>query len=239
MTLTYKPLKVPSLKAACITRLEGLILSGELKIGQKLPSERKLAQSLDVSRPVLHEALVDLAAKGLVEIVPRKGVYVNDFRTSGSCALLSTLLAYNEGELDAPFVQSLVDMRTLVETETARLAALKRTAAHLGQFQDILAQETHADRHDTGALAELDFSFHLLVALASGNLMYPLIINSFKGVYVSFTGKFFAKHQGNAVLDEVLAYHGQIVAAISEGDSEAAATVMAEMLQHGAEHLFG
>lgn len=237
MVVALEPLHVPSLKDACIAKLEGAILSGEFKIGEKLPSERKLAQSLDISRPVLHQALVDLAAKGLVEIVPRKGVFVNDFRTSGSCALLSTLLAYHEGELDPSFLQSLVDMRLLMETETARLAALNRTETHLQQFKEILAREARADRSDAAALAELDFSFHQLIALASGNVMYPLIINSFKPVYTNITCKFFVKYRGNGVLDEVLAYHKQLVAAITEGDSEASATIMVRMLRHGAENL--
>ena len=56
-----KPVKTESLKEACSGRLEDLILSGRLPIGQKLPSERELALQLCVSRPVAHEALVDLA----------------------------------------------------------------------------------------------------------------------------------------------------------------------------------
>ena len=76
MSATIEPLKVQSLKSACISRLEGLILSGELHIGERLPSEREFAARLEVSRPVLHEALVDLGLKGLVQILPRRGVFV-------------------------------------------------------------------------------------------------------------------------------------------------------------------
>ncbi len=67
-----QPLQVPSLKAACVQQLEHLILSGKLKINEKLPPERELAAQLQVSRPVIHEAIVDLAAKGLVTIIPRQ-----------------------------------------------------------------------------------------------------------------------------------------------------------------------
>lgn len=235
--MEIEPLKVPSLMDACIAKLEALILSGEFKIGEKLPPERCLAETLTISRPVVHEALVDLAAKGLVEIVPRRGVYVTDYRTSGSCALLTTLLSYHEGNLDEPFLQSLVDMRLLMETETARLAALNRSDKQLQQLQAILDREAAADRNDAAALAGLDFAFHQLVALASGNLMYLLILNSFQAVYTNITGKFFHKHRGNGVLEQVFAFHRQLVAAIARGDSEDAAAVMAEMLRHGAEHL--
>lgn len=237
MTVAMEPLQVPSLKEACVAKLEELILSGDLQIGERLPPERKLAESLDVSRPVVHQAVVDLAAKGLVEIVPRKGVFVSDYRTTGSCALLTTLLSYHEGKLDEPFLQSLMDMRLLMETETARLAALNRSEQQLQEFQDLLALELETDHGDAEALAELDFAFHQLVALASGNLMYPLVINSFKPVYTNFTRQFFAKHQGNKILEEVLSFHRQLVAAIVERDGETTARIMAEMLRHGAEML--
>ena len=121
--LQISPLAVQSLKEACVRKLEGFILSGELKIGERLPAERALAQRLGLSRPVLHEALVDLAGKGLVVIEPRRGARIADFRTSGSLALLPSLLAYQEGALDPVFMNSLMEMRLVLEMETARLAA--------------------------------------------------------------------------------------------------------------------
>ena len=93
MTTTIEPIQVQSLKEACITRLERMILSGELLIGDRLPSERSFAAQLNVSRPVLHTALVELEASGLVQIIPRKGVFISDFRRDGSLAMLSSLLS--------------------------------------------------------------------------------------------------------------------------------------------------
>jgi DNA-binding FadR family transcriptional regulator len=237
VTLTVEPIQVPSLKLACTSQLERLILSGELKIGERLPSERNLAVKLNVSRPVVHQSLVDLETKGLVVIVPRKGVYVSDYRTTGSFALLTTLLEYNGGELDDAFMQSLADVRLLLEAETARLAAKNRTTSQLARLREIVEQEATANRHEPQAMADLDFAFHLAVALASGNQMYPLILNSFKAVYTSITRRFFAQHQGDGVLDAVLEYHRQLLAAIEDRDSQLAADTMAEMLQHGLEHL--
>ena len=145
MTLTLEPLRVNSLKEACVSRLEELILSGELKAGERLPAERDFAAVLGVSRPVLHEALVDLAAKGLVSILPRRGVVVNDFRKSGSAAILSSLLAYSNGTLDPQFIESLLGMRILVETETARLAAQHATPEQIADLHTILQQEVESD----------------------------------------------------------------------------------------------
>lgn len=237
MNLPLEPLRVHSLKEACVARLEGLILSGELKAGEKLPAERDLAAQLNISRPVLHEALVELAAKGLVTIQPRHGVLVNDFRTSGSVAILASLLAYHHGELDPRLVESMFAMRALIERETARLAAEQATPVQLEQLRALLERESQLTCRDMDALTALDFEFHHLVAIASGNLVYPLIINSFKSVYTHFTGLFFSRCCQTPVMDEVFAYHRQLVQAIQQRQPQAAAQIMADLLAHGEKHL--
>ena len=239
MQIAIEPLKVQSLKDACVSRLEQLILSGELKIGEQLPSERDFALRIGVSRPVLHAALVDLDSKGLVQIIPRRGVFVNDFRRSGSLAILGSLLTYHDGNLDPAFIRSLIDMRLLVETETARLAALNRTGQQLAEFCTILEDEARPACGDPHNLTGLDFSFHLSIAIASGNLVYPLIINSFKGVYTHLTGQFFSRYCGTPVADAVRQFHKQIVAAFERREAEAAVATMTAMLNHGETYLLG
>jgi GntR family transcriptional regulator, transcriptional repressor for pyruvate dehydrogenase complex len=237
--MPLEPLHVQSLKEACTLRLEELILSGELQAGARLPAERELAVRLGVSRPVLHEALVDLGAKGLVSILPRRGVVVNDFRKAGSTAILSSLLEYHQGALDPDFVQSLFGMRMLVETETARLAALNASPVQRQELEALLEREAQQARCDGAALTALDFEFHLLISLASANLVYPLILNSFKKVYTHFTGLFFARWGGTPVVDEVFAFHHRLVEAVCAGRGEEAALVMTRLLAHGEEHLKG
>jgi DNA-binding FadR family transcriptional regulator len=239
MQNSIEPIKIQSLKDACISRLEELILSGELKIGERLPSERGFAARIGVSRPVLHDALVDLDAKGLVQIVPRRGVYVSDYRRSGSLAILSSLLAYHNGKLDPSFIQSMIDMRLTVETETARLAALNRTPEQMTGFHAMLIQERQTANDNPQTLTDLDFSFHLSVAIASGNLVYPLIINSFKGVYTSLTGEFFRKYCGTPVVETVRQFHVRLVEAFEGQNSENARNIMIEMLEHGEAYLKG
>ena len=237
MTLPIEPLQVSSLKSACVNRLEELILSGELKVGERLPAERDLAVRLGVSRPVLHEALVDLSAKGLVTINPRRGVMVNDFRKFGSMAILSSLLAYHNGELEPHFVESLLAMRVLVETETARLAAGHASSAQLDELDEIIRREKATDRSNVAALVELDFDFHLLISIASDNTAYPLILNSFKTVYTHFTSAFYSKTAESAIIDEVFAQQSLLVAAIKKGNADESAGKMKEMLLHGERHL--
>ena len=233
MTLPLSPLQVNSLKAACVARLEELILSGEINPGEHLPAERDLAARLGVSRPVLHEALVDLAAKGLVTIHPRRGVVINDFRKSGSFAILSSLLNYHNGELDPKFVRSLFDMRLLVETENARLAAENASAEQLAELRQMVEQEKSTERGNVSALVELDFEFHLLISIASENMAYPLILNSFKSVYTHFTSAFYVKASGLPVIDEVFAQQSRLLDALQAREPEAAAAQMKQLLIHG------
>jgi len=239
LSLSIPPLHVHSLKEACISRLEELILSGELKAGQKLPSERDLASQLNISRPVLHEALVDLAAKGLVSIRPRRGVMVNDYRKTGSCAILSSLLSYNHGQLDPPFAESLFGMRLLIETETARLAAIHASAEQIHQMHDLLEAANFLNRSDSAALTQADFDFHLLISIASGSLVYPLIINSFKNIYTHFTGQFFQHFAQGEALDETFAYQHRLVDAIAARSPLEAGAIMSAMLSYGENLLKG
>lgn len=233
------PLKVQSLKEACVGRLEELILSGEFGIGERLPPERDFAAHIGVSRPVLHEALVDLSAKGLVRIVSRHGAFVNDYRNSGSMAILSSLLTHHEGRLDPAFTKSLIAMRLLVETETARLAALNRTEEQLRELRTIEADEEGAAAGTPERLTALDFAFHLSIAMASGNLVYPLMLNSFKAVYSSLTGEFFRERRGTQAVEAVRDFHARLVEAIGRRDAASAAATMDAMLRQGEAYLLG
>lgn len=224
-----------SLKAKCASQIEALILSGVLKIGARLPAERDLAARLGVSRPVVHEALLELAAKGLVVISPRHGVRVTDYPSTGSLALLDSLIAYQEDEADASLRSHLFAFRRLIEKETACLAASNRTKAQLSAMRDILQQEKNVDCSNPFLLTELDFQYHLLIAQASGNLVYPLLLNSFKSAYTSYTQAFFRAHACTAVIQVVFDFHTKLVQAIADQKSEPAGGIMLAMLKHGEE----
>jgi len=225
-----KPVKADSLKDVCVTRFEELIISGKLFPGQKLPSERELAMQLGVSRPVVHEALVDIAAKGLVSLKPRIGSIVNDYRREGSLALLNSLVNYQNGKLEPKLLDGLLDMRILFETENAKLAARNRTDEQAGDLKTLVEEEHNAARNDLYLLTELDFQFHLLLAISTGNPSYPLLLNSFKQVYTNLTGLFFGLP---SVVPAVLDFHHKLVTAIEKKDEEDAVNVMTRLLAHG------
>ncbi len=229
-----KPLKADSLVEVFISRFENLILTGKIAISQKLPSERELALQLGVSRPVVHEGLVDLAAKGLVTMKPRVGTVVNDYRKEGSLAILNSIINYQQGGLDPDLLDSLLETRALVEIETTRLAAENRTEEHMKSFHEILEKEEATSANDIKRITKLDFDFHHTIGMASGNHIYPLLINSFKPVYMNFTSVFFSDA---GMLPITLVFHRKLIEAISDKDAARAVSVMTETLNHGEEHL--
>jgi GntR family transcriptional regulator, transcriptional repressor for pyruvate dehydrogenase complex len=228
------PLKAESLKEVFISRFEDLILTGKLAIGQKLPPERELALQLGVSRPVVHEGLLELAVKGLVTMKPRIGTVVNDYRRQGSLAILESLFNFRRGNLDPELLRSLLEMRIPLEIETTRLAALNRTDEHVSALYEVVAREEAVDLRNIDEVTGLDFDFHHLITLSSGNLIYPLLINSFKPVYTFLTSIFFSDPE---VVPVTASFHRRLATAIETRDTGQAIDTMTEMLAHGEQHL--
>ncbi len=213
-----------------VARFENEILSGRYAIGDRLPAERELAESHGVSRPLVHGALLELASRGLLRIEARQGVFVADFRREGSVEMLLSLINYSGGELSPPIFDGLLEMRFLFETETARLAALRAKAEDLDDIRRVLAKEVLFEYCEPRDATEIDFEFHLSIALASGNAVYPLLINSLKRVYERILDRFYADA---AVIPEVFRMHRALAAAIAAGDEAASAGAMRDILGFG------
>jgi DNA-binding FadR family transcriptional regulator len=79
----------------------------------------------------------------------------------------------------------------------------------------VLQDEIATSRSDATRLTELDFTFHIQLATASANLVYPLILNSFRNIYIHFTAAFFRQRADTAVIDEVIQYHQRLIDAIA------------------------
>jgi GntR family transcriptional repressor for pyruvate dehydrogenase complex len=229
-----EPIQSDSLRDIFIQKFERLIFSGYFKIGERLPPERELARMLGVSRPVVHEGLVNLVSKGLVTMTPRKGSVINDYRKEGSLFVLTSLFEYSDGKVSERLLASMLDMRMLVEVENVGLAAANRSQSQVAQLQEIVDREGQADPDDLKGIAALDFEFHHLISIASDNLVYPLLLNSLKQFYISLTEKFFADR---SVIPWVLEHHGKIVGAIGDQSVEKARDYTKKLLAHGERHL--
>ena len=95
--MEFQKLNAPSLKELFISELENMIISGRLPIGTKLPSERELASSMQVSRAVVNSGIAELEKKGFVVVKPRIGTFVEDYRRNGTMDTLVSIMKYNGG----------------------------------------------------------------------------------------------------------------------------------------------
>ena len=98
--MLFKKLSAPSLKELFVAELEGMILSGKLEIGAKLPPERELAESMQVSRAVVNSGLDEMEKKGFLVVKPRIGTFVADYRKYGTADTLVSIMQYNGGRVN-------------------------------------------------------------------------------------------------------------------------------------------
>ena len=82
--MDFRPIVAPSIRELFIQQLEGAILSGQLKPGDRLPTERELADTMHISKTVVHEGLRELHRLGFLDIASRRGVTVADYAQTGS-----------------------------------------------------------------------------------------------------------------------------------------------------------
>lgn len=186
--MEFKKLSAPSLKDLFVQQLQGLILSGALPMGSPLPPERELAQQMQVSRAVVNGGLAELAGQGFIEVRPRQGTYVADYRKKGNLSTLIAIMEYQGGVLGKDEIRSILEVRRALEhlaVTSAITHASDESLAHLG---DIIAQLAAAKTaHEA---AEAAFTFQHELALVGGNSILPLIYYSFKAPVITLWVRF-------------------------------------------------
>lgn len=180
--MEFTEIVAPTVKELFIQRIEHSILSGELAIGEQLPSERELAQQMHISKTVVHSGIVDMVRKGFLEVIPRKGVFVGDYANKGSLEALVSIMQHNGGQLDARNVRSMLEMRYAIESVCLLRILDRKDPLVLTQLGEILRKaewEAKAQNPNYARLAEFYYTFHHLLCAASGNTIAPLIMNAF------------------------------------------------------------
>ena len=100
-----------SLTELFVQQIENMILSGELAVGEQLPPARELSVRMGVSRPVISAGLIELEKLGFIEIHPRQGAFVSDYRRKGTVETLVAIMRYNGGAMRDNEVTSLLQVR--------------------------------------------------------------------------------------------------------------------------------
>lgn len=180
----FSKISTLSLTDLFVQQIENMILSGELSVGDQLPGARELSSRMGVSRPVISAGVVELEKLGFVEIVPRQGVYVSDYRRRGTVETLVAIMRYNGGAMRKNEVRSLLQVRDALECLCMRELIEKATDQELEALAPSLERIRQAPDND--AAAEAVFHFYHELAVLSGNVLLPLMYYSFHaaGVYL-------------------------------------------------------
>ena len=176
--MQFEKLCAPSLKELFIQQLETMILSGKLPVGEKLPAERELAETMQVSRAVINAGIAELARKGFLTIKPRVGTFVADYRRNGTIDTLISIMNYNGGILRDDEIRSILELRLGLDSLAINLCIPKITDDELHSLKEKVNSLLIAQTPEEAST--VSFAFQHELAYLSGNTLMPLIFSSFR-----------------------------------------------------------
>jgi GntR family transcriptional repressor for pyruvate dehydrogenase complex len=218
----FKPIKTTRIYEEIVVEIMDLINQGTLEWGDQLPTERELSETFKVSRTCVREAFRVLESQGFLESRPGNGTYVSN---NAIDTLVQPLASFILKEKD--YQIELFEMRQLLESQLAYLAAERATPENMTKMEKILrSQEEQIANGETGL--DSDSDFHHALAEAANNRILLHIINT--------TIEFLAESRESYLLGEErakksLAHHKKIFSAIQKGDGELAAKAMREHIE--------
>jgi len=210
-----------------LAELKKGIMHGDLKPGDKLPSERELAVILGVSRTSLREALKLLEASGVVTIKHGQGVFIAN---NDSDEYMQKFISHMF--IDEKKIEELFQIRKIIETEAAVWACQNGTNEQLKKIYDLIQETLNAIENNTrgdvlAILVKQDGKFHQLVAEAANNSVLENIMNSLLDVLADSRAKAISKNRQAKSLQE----HMKVAEALLERDEEKARKSMLEHLE--------
>jgi GntR family transcriptional regulator, transcriptional repressor for pyruvate dehydrogenase complex len=212
------------------TELKRRIGSGTYPAGQRLPSIRALADQLGVTAPTVREALAQLETAGLVRTRHGAGTFVLDPGANGSLVMLAEMIAAGRA-MTPTEIQALLAFRAVVIAGFVDAIALHATDSQLAQLDAITAEERAALGRPE-ALAALDFGFNEVLAAASGNLFYVLLLRSLREAHLHLGALVFGNAGDGSVIVQT---HEAIVRALRKRDAGAVRRRMQRYLDGGAQ----
>lgn len=212
-------------------KILAMIANGETPVGAKLPTEHALSEQLEVSRPVLRQALKQLREDGVIVSRQGSGSFVKrrpegavlDFAPVGSIA----------------DIQRTFEFRAAIEGEAAYLAAQRRTETDLAQMTALLAELDRCIR-DGELGVDTDEAFHEAICAASGNQYFSVARTSMKGNIL--TGLNLTRNlsltKPQERLELVQSEHYEILEAIARQDADAARGAMRAHVENARKRVF-
>jgi GntR family transcriptional repressor for pyruvate dehydrogenase complex len=217
--MPFQKIQTERIADSVVTQIEQLILRGILRGGERLPSERDLAERLGVSRPSLREAIQSLQDRGLLTTKASAGIFVSDLLGNAFTAPLTELFSTHD---EAVF--DYLSFRRDLEGMAAERAATLGSETDLKVIQAIMDKmaQAHVEK-DTAKEAALDAEFHMAIIEASHNVFLLHMVRSMfdmlkKGVFYNRQVMFNQRTTRTALLDQ----HRAICTAIQSRNAGAA-----------------
>ncbi|WP_418665941.1 FadR/GntR family transcriptional regulator [Allofournierella sp.] len=195
--MEFARLSAPSLKELFVQQVRDKILAGELSVGSRLPPERELARQMQVSRAVVNGGVAELARQGFLELRPRQGTFVADYRRSGNMDTLIAIMDYKGGIIANSEIRAILEVRRALEHLACELAidcASDEDLAGLGAIVDELGRA-----ETPGEAARIAFRFQHELAFVGGNSILPLIYYSFRSPVITLWERFCSRHSVEAL----------------------------------------
>lgn len=215
-----KSVKRKTLSKQVVDQIIQLLMSGQFKSGDKLPSEHVLMEKLYVSRPVLREALSSLETLGMIKRKTREGTY---FSEKVGSEPFSLMLALSAGDLPA-----IMEARMSIELGLVTLAARKITDEQLVKLEATLENMANVD----GDYSEYDKEFHRIIAYSANNSIVEGLVDPLLNMVDQTLSQVSQEYRNREVTHE---HHTLIYESLKKHDVFGAYTNMYRHLEYGRE----
>jgi GntR family transcriptional repressor for pyruvate dehydrogenase complex len=205
-----------------VDRIEAQIMSGNLRVGDRLPAERELAMMLEVSRSAVREAIRVLEARGVLTSTVGNGPDSGTVISGSSSDALNRLLRLHVALTNFP-IDQVVEARVMLERWSVRLAAANASASDLAGLRTLLS-EMDDEGISRGRFNDLDTAFHVAIADASGNRLVADLTGAMReAVRHSLLAAFSETAEWEKLAEGFRAEHHAIYECIASSDGPRAA----------------
>lgn len=205
-----------------MSQIIDFIKLNQLRVGDKLPSESYFIEQLNVSRTVVREAFKSLDAMSIIAMSAGKKAQVGTFDDSVIGITLSHALRTEQIN-----VQQIWDARRAIELRTVELAAIHRSQEQSDKISD-LAVKMRKSYTNLSEMTEYDIKFHKLIAEATKNPIFPVLIASLAAAIRDTNPILWKVRQSKQQQVEVVELHENVANAIVAKDPQAAIEAMAD-----------
>jgi GntR family transcriptional repressor for pyruvate dehydrogenase complex len=212
-----RPITHSRLHEEIVTIIQKQIMNGTIIPGTKLPPEREMAETFNVNRTTLREALRKLENLELLEIRHGDGVYAKNFLESGNLDLIKAAISMDE---DNVTLFNVLEARRFVVPGMAYLAAQRRTTADLDELEQVIF-------HQDLTMLERDIKVHQMIARATHNMLCTIFLNFFNQLFREYGYLYFDDERN---IEYSRTFHREIFEAISNQQAEVARRIMQDVL---------